>query len=118
MKLIDPAKQPDDLEKLPDLSTGQHYYWFDQNNSGGYYTKPAQNVFVQAENKEIAAMRLSQMEGFTTKYCSCCGPRWDRGFEEKMTRDELLDYVKSSRAVAKKERHGEGEIPAIIIAIV
>ena len=63
------------------------WYLFNQNNSGGYFTPPAQYLWIEAEN-ENEAERIAE-EVFGVYYfgvdagldCPCCGDRWD-GCEE------------------------------------
>lgn len=65
------------MEKMPPT-----IWWeFHQNNSGGYYTKPAMKVFVAAETQDEAYEKLSATEGFTTEFCDCCGERWGSAWE-------------------------------------
>ena len=57
-------------------------YSFDQNNSGGYYTKPAQNIIVKDARDEKHAIEIAIGAGMYFNGvadgvdCSCCGDRW------------------------------------------
>lgn len=51
------------------------WYHISQNNSGGYYSDPAQNVWIQAATPEQAESTF-EAQGYDTNYCECCGERW------------------------------------------
>lgn len=56
------------------------FYHFRQNNSGGYFTRPAHHVYVEADNEEQAVEVFTSIDGvYLDSYrdCSCCGSRWD-----------------------------------------
>ena len=57
-------------------------YNFDQNNSGGYYAKPAQNIIVKDARDEKHAIEIALAAGMyfdgvaDGTDCDCCGDRW------------------------------------------
>lgn len=51
------------------------FFGFSQNNSGGYFSEPAENVFIQAENAAMAK-DIFNAQGFDQSFCHCCGERW------------------------------------------
>ena len=58
-------------------------YSFDQNNSGGYYAKPAQHIIVKDARDEKHAIEIALKAGMYFKGvaggvdCRCCGDRWN-----------------------------------------
>ena len=58
-------------------------YNFDQNNSGGYYVKPAQNIIVKDARDEKHAIEIALKAGMYFNGvadgvdCDCCGDRWN-----------------------------------------
>ena len=72
------------------------FYLYNQNNSGGFYSPPAQNIIVEADNAERADY-LAQTAGvyFDPDFeidCDCCGSRWypQSGWDNE-GEDNLLD---------------------------
>ena len=65
------------------------FYRFYQNNSGGYFTKPAKNIVVEADSQEEAEAKFLSINGayydpnFNTD-CPCCGSRWSSGLQIDM----------------------------------
>ena len=61
------------------------FYTFRQNNSGGAFTSPAINVFVEADSADEANDIAESYEVyFDDDYdfdCKCCGQRWSRADE-------------------------------------
>ena len=59
------------------------WWHYRQNNSGGSFTGPAINVYVQAETRK-QANKLAKEQGLywhgcqKGKDCSCCGDRWTK----------------------------------------
>tara|TARA_R110002051_G_C8409099_1_gene449836 strand:+ start:12 stop:443 length:432 start_codon:yes stop_codon:yes gene_type:complete len=79
---------------MPPIDTKQIYsillleekkmiYNFDQNNSGGYYVKPAQNIIVKDARDEKHAIEIALKAGMYFNGvadgvdCDCCGDRWN-----------------------------------------
>lgn len=57
------------------------WYQFSQNNSGGFHTGPALEVWVEADSADEANARFLTVDGcyFDENYsidCDCCGTRW------------------------------------------
>ena len=63
-------------------------YSFDQNNSGGYYCKPAQTIIVKDARNAKHATRIALAAGMYFNGvadgvdCDCCGDRWWNHAEE------------------------------------
>ena len=57
-------------------------YSFNQNNSGGYYTKPAKHIIVKDARDEKHATEIALKVGMyfdgvaAGLDCDCCGDRW------------------------------------------
>ncbi len=51
--------------------------WFgqNQNNSGGRFTKPAKNLWIQAISEDEAEKVFDGLD-LNMSFCSCCGVRW------------------------------------------
>lgn len=78
-------------------------YNFSQSNSGGWYGKPALEVFVAAGNEEEAWALLQ--EHATLSECECCGPRWP--YAEEIEAGDLFDEVRHQ--IRKREEwHARG----------
>lgn len=90
-------------------------YSFEQNNSGGYYAKPAQTIIViEAKDAkhatEIAIGAGMYRNGVADGVdCKCCGDRWNGISEE-------YDNVKEAIIDANRSFHDEhNSIPKYII---
>tara|TARA_Y100000296_G_scaffold84124_1_gene116673 strand:- start:1331 stop:1669 length:339 start_codon:yes stop_codon:yes gene_type:complete len=74
-------------------------YSFRQNNSGGYYTKPAKNIIVKNARDashaiEIATDAGMYVDGVASGVdCSCCGDRWYGIDDEHDTLDDAIAWV-------------------------
>ena len=65
------------------------YYRFHQNNSGGAFSAPAINVFIQAESPS-QANEIAEKHGVyfdSSNDCECCGPRWEEATEYDVCHD-------------------------------
>lgn len=58
------------------------FYFYHQNNSGGIYTGPAADIYIEADTAE-QANETAETVGlyWGGGDCECCGPRWDRADE-------------------------------------
>ena len=71
-------------------------YNFDQNNSGGYYVKPAQNIIVKDARDEKHAIEIALDAGMYFDGvadgvdCDCCGDRWYGMAHEYDTLDKAV----------------------------
>jgi hypothetical protein len=71
-------------------------YSFDQNNSGGYYAKPAQHIIVKDARDSEHATEIALAAGMyfngvaDGSDCSCCGDRWNGITEEYDTLDKAV----------------------------
>lgn len=55
------------------------WFYFDQNNSGGYFIQNDQvghGFFVQAETAREADTKAEKIVEDYSDYCECCGERW------------------------------------------
>jgi len=75
-----------------------NHKWFRirQNNSGGYFSHPAVEVYIWAESADAAYDRLMEEAGATNSgSCPCCGSRWSHPWDEDGVQDaavlELLE---------------------------
>ena len=77
-------------------------YSFRQNNSGGYYTKPARNIIVKDARDSEHATEIALASGMylggvaAGMDCGCCGDRWYGMDEQHDTLDEAIAYVNDS----------------------
>ena len=76
-------------------------YTFRQNNSGGYYCKPAKHVIVKNARDSEHATEIALAAGVyfngiaAGTDCSCCGDRWyDYDHEYDTLEDALLDITR------------------------
>lgn len=76
------------------------FYYFDQNNSGGYFVKDdvhgiCESVIIEAVDAKNAWERLQSIgknvSGFNA-YCSCCGERWSDYLSDDDGRDVPMIY--------------------------
>ena len=64
------------------------WFYFRQNNSGGFYKSPAIYIFVEADTAEQANEVAASIEGVYFDGvsdgldCGCCGDRWSRAYPE------------------------------------
>ena len=92
------------------------YWYFYQNNSGGYITPPAANVIVRADTAEEAETLLRKQEGYTDTYCECCGPRWYS--PEAMTVEEARAELKKLNDPADwRNKERDGLPPYVVLGI-
>ena len=78
------------------------YYHFRQNNSRGYFKKPAVHVFVEAETPEQASERFLTIPGcYFDPYCrfdcSCCGSRWSNFFSDQLTAEDMRVMIEQEK---------------------
>lgn len=72
------------------------FFNFQQNNSGGYFTKPAHHVWVEADSAD-EANKLAEENGIyfngraSRKDCNCCGDRWSRCYADDGEEFPLLE---------------------------
>ena len=88
-------------------------YSFSQNNSGGFYCEPAQNIIVVDAKSEEHALETAEKAGLylygvaAGSDCSCCGDRWSSMAEE-------FDTVEEAKASAEEFQYGEG-VPVYLV---
>jgi len=76
------------------------FYHFRQNNSGGYFTKPAHHVYVEADNRDEAVETFTTINGCyldSSRDCKCCGSRWD-----SFISDEYPNEYETLRAIEEE----------------
>ena len=81
---------------------GGMYYHYRQNNSRGYFRKPAVNVYIEAETLEEANKTFLTIDGcyFDPNChfdCSCCGSRWDSAHWETLTISQVRESIKQAQ---------------------
>ena len=76
-------------------------YMFRQNNSGGYYCKPAKHIIVKNARDSEHAHEIALASGMylngvaAGSDCSCCGDRWyGMDTEFNTMEDALLDITR------------------------
>lgn len=85
------------IANLADRITPKDYYFiFHQNNSGGSFIEPAQNVIVKASSVKEANQKFLDAGGYFDpsfeRDCSCCGERWNEMEEYVLERADLMDH--------------------------
>ena len=80
---------------------------YSQNNSGGFYTKPAHNIIVVDAKNETQALETAKKAGLylhgvaSGSDCECCGDRWsDLPYE--------FDSADEAKAFAELRDNDEG----------
>lgn len=85
------------------------YYHYRQNNSGGFFTGPAINVYIEADTSEEAdAIGVKNGLYFDGEGdCECCGDRWYGSTEliDPDTRSDDWDQKMSRTA----------DVPAVLV---
>lgn len=87
------------------------FYTFYQNNSGGFFTGPAQYVIIEAPNS-AAANALAESNGLyfdgvhDRRDCACCGDRWYRAVaNDTDTNDKPMIYDSVAEEYAAAHPH-------------
>lgn len=90
------------------------WYLYRQNNSGGYYTGPAEEVLVRADSM-VQANILAYAAGVDplAPYCDCCGTRWSL-FDPAWEEDEVNGYSIFATREDAEEFYG-GVYDALIV---
>ena len=90
-------------------------YSFAQNNSGGFYCKPAQYIIVVDAKSEEHALETAEKAGLylhgvaTGSDCECCGDRWCNMPYE-------FDTVEEAKASAEEfQTFSVEEVPAYLV---
>ena len=88
-------------------------YGFRQNNSGGYFTEPAETIIVVDAKSEDHALEVAQKAGLYLdgvqlgRDCDCCGDRWYGGAME-------FENVADAKADAEKAQYDDN-VPAWLV---
>lgn len=82
------------------------FFWYDQNNSGGVFIKPAQNVIIEADTVDEANIRSEDLGVYfngviTGDDCECCGDRWYRPWnDDGHSLLEMIKRIESERDIS------------------
>jgi len=86
------------------------FYTFYQNNSGGFFTGPAQYVIIEAPNPKVADA-MAEINGLyfdgvlDELDCDCCGDRWHRASDYDASAFPLIyDTAAAEYAAANPHR--------------
>lgn len=90
--------------------TSMKWYQYHQNNSGGYYVEPAQNVWVQGSDCSDIVRRFEAL-GFDDSYCPCCGERWSHPYDDSELSDEPEFYGEKLTELKEKPWQFDSEVP-------
>ena len=88
-------------------------YGFRQNNSGGYFTEPAETIIVVAAKSKDHALETAgkaglYLDGVQLGFdCDCCGDRWNSGASE-------FENVADAKAYAEKAQYDDN-VPAYLV---
>lgn len=96
------------------------FYTFGQNNSGGFFTDPAQYIIVEASSPAEANTKAEFLGAYFNPEsdCSCCGSRWVQAFSFSENEAPTI-YGRSLEAFLEDEARGGGsacEIPAVLVS--
>ena len=89
-------------------------YGFRQNNSGGYFLKPAETIIVVAAKSKDHALETAGKAGLYLHGvqlgfdCDCCGDRWNGGAIE-------FETVGDAKAYAEKAQYDCDGVPAYLV---
>ena len=81
----------EEINKSNQDVSGLKWYRYNQNNSGGYFVGPAENVWIQGYGIKDIERRFDDLD-LDTSYCSYCGERWRGPFGENELTDEPEYY--------------------------
>jgi len=88
-------------------------YGFRQNNSGGFFTGPAETIIVVDAKSKDHALEVAQKAGLYLdgvqlgRDCDCCGDRWNSGAIE-------FENVADAKAYAEKASW-DNLVPACLV---
>ena len=102
------------------LSSNGHnmVYGFRQNNSGGYFTSPAEMIIVVAAKNENHALETAGKAGLYLHGvqlgldCECCGDRWSNYASEFENAADAKAYAES---VSGLKTQYSGDVPAYLV---
>lgn len=93
-----------------DLKEPVKFYWFDQNNSGGYWVKDenfGENVLIEARSTgEANEILFHKLGALYHGSCECCGERWSHLWEEY---DDYRTFPTADAAKAKAAPQPDAE---------
>lgn len=101
--------------KAEKQSSEYKWYHFTQNNSGGYYSKPAKDILIELrdEEKGLAKLVLNCLLDIDYDFCECCGERWN--FDGGTEYDTLDEFWECSKGFASLKRGKTENIPFLIV---
>ena len=75
------------------------FYTFSQNNSGGFFTGPAEYVIIEAQDAQDANRRAEEAGLYfngceSGSDCPCCGDRWSEQWSDDYGDAEPMIYGK------------------------
>jgi len=88
-------------------------YGFRQNNSGGYFTEPAETIIVVAAKSKDHALETAGKAGLYLDGvqlgldCDCCGDRWNNYASE-------FETVADAKAYAEEVQYSK-DVPAYLV---
>ena len=94
--------------------TTKTVYSYSQNNSGGFYCKPAKHIIVVDAKSEEHALEIAKKAGLYLggvalgSDCDCCGDRWYGTSSE-------FDNVAEAKAQAEAFDFGSEEVPSYLV---
>lgn len=96
------------------------YYQYRQNNSRGYFKKPALNVFIEADSVEESDKLFQTVEGcYFDPYCrfdcNCCGSRWSTCYSEGLTEEQMRATIAADDGYAKRWLIDHDNVAAVYI---
>jgi hypothetical protein len=89
-------------------------YGFRQNNSGGFFTEPAETIIVVSAKSEDHALEVAQKAGLYLhgvqlgRDCECCGDRWNNYASE-------FETVAEAKAYAEEAQYNKDVVPAYLV---
>lgn len=97
------------------------FFCYNQNNSGGFFKKPAAYVVIEAQNAKEAD-RIAEGIGIyfngvdSEDDCECCGDRWYKAHDSSGT-DTPMIYGESLEVFLEHNRNGlhKGRTPTLFI---
>ena len=101
------------------MTVNSRVYVYRQNNSGGYITKPAKFIIVEAENEPAALDKAKEaglyLDGVSLGVdCSCCGDRWSNFTYEFNTLLEAKSYCWKESAIQTLSNGNQDANPYVV----
>lgn len=104
---------------LADSILDRKVYVFDQNNSGGFFSNPAQYLIIEAKNFEEANALAEEAGAYFDddfeKDCDCCGQRWYRQSSNEINGYNVFESEKEAVNFVKQHEPFDKEIPFYMV---